>query len=118
MDDDALRKAKLTKLLEIEGYESVENLIEAVFSDSVSPAICMNEDCTFTCEMGGGHLPQSQHPSEGHTLIKDGAFTLMTRQRLGARLYVQSKGVPPCWARLRSRSPPLFSALHQFQLMP
>jgi hypothetical protein len=51
MDDDALRKAKLTKLLEIEGYERVEDLIEAVFSDSVSPAICMNEDCTFTCEM-------------------------------------------------------------------
>jgi hypothetical protein len=51
MDDDSLRKAKLTKLLEIEGYESVENLIEAVFSDSVSPAICMNEDCNFTCEM-------------------------------------------------------------------
>jgi hypothetical protein len=51
MDDDALRKAKLSKLLEIEGYESVEELIEAVFSDSVSPAICMNEDCSFTCEM-------------------------------------------------------------------
>jgi hypothetical protein len=51
MDDDALRKAKLAKLLEIEGYESVENLIEAIFSDSVSPAICINEDCNFTCEM-------------------------------------------------------------------
>ena len=51
MDDDALRKAKLAKLLEIEGYERVEDLIEAVFSDSVSPAICMNEDCNFTCEM-------------------------------------------------------------------
>ena len=51
MNDDALRKTKLAKLLEIEGYESVEDLIEAVFSDSVSPAICMNEDCNFTCEM-------------------------------------------------------------------
>jgi hypothetical protein len=51
MDDDALRKAKLAKLLEIEGYDSVETLMEAVFSDSVSPAICMNEDCDFTCEM-------------------------------------------------------------------
>jgi hypothetical protein len=51
MDDAGLRNAKLSKLLEIEGYESVEDLIEAVFSDSVSPAICMNEDCTFTCEM-------------------------------------------------------------------
>jgi hypothetical protein len=51
MNQAALRQAKLTKLLEIEGYERVEDLIEAVFSDSVSPAICMNEDCTFTCEM-------------------------------------------------------------------
>ena len=51
MDVDALRTAKLTKLLEIEGYESVEDLIEVVFSDSVSPAIYMNEDCNFTCEM-------------------------------------------------------------------
>ena len=49
--DDALREAKLAKLLEIEGYESVEELMEAVFSDSVSPAICMNEGCNFTCEM-------------------------------------------------------------------
>jgi hypothetical protein len=49
MDD--LTKRKLDKLLEIEGYESVEELMEAVFSDSVSPTICMNEDCDFTCEM-------------------------------------------------------------------
>jgi hypothetical protein len=51
MDDDALRKAKLAKILEIEGYDNVEELMEAVFSDSVSPAICMNEDCNFACEM-------------------------------------------------------------------
>ena len=44
---DALDKAKLAKLVEIEGYESIEALLEAVFSDSVSPAICMNEDCNF-----------------------------------------------------------------------
>ena len=51
MTDDALRKAKLAKLLEIEGYESIDELIEAVFLDAVSPAICMNEGCDFTCEM-------------------------------------------------------------------
>ena len=51
MDDDALRKAKLAKLIEIEGYDSIEALMEAVLGDSVSPAICMNEDCDFTCEM-------------------------------------------------------------------
>ena len=51
MDDDALRKAKLAKLIEIEGFDSIQQLMEAVFSDSVSPAICMNVDCNFTCEM-------------------------------------------------------------------
>jgi hypothetical protein len=49
--DDAVRHTKLSKLLEIEGYESVEQLIGAVLSDSLSPAICMNEGCHFTCEM-------------------------------------------------------------------
>jgi hypothetical protein len=49
--DDALRKAKLAKLIEIEGYDSPEELMQAVFGDSVSPAICMNEDYNFTCEM-------------------------------------------------------------------
>ena len=43
--------AKLAKLIEIEGYDSIEALMEAVLSDSVSPAICMNESCDFTCEM-------------------------------------------------------------------
>jgi hypothetical protein len=43
--------AKLAKLIEIEGYDSIEALMEAVLSDAVSPAICMNEDCDFTCEM-------------------------------------------------------------------
>ena len=51
MDDDALRQAKLAKLIEIDGFDSIEELMEAVFSDEVSPAICMNEDCNFTCEM-------------------------------------------------------------------
>jgi hypothetical protein len=51
MMDDALREAKLAKLIEIEGYDSFEELAEAVFSDAVSPAICVNEGCDFTCEM-------------------------------------------------------------------
>jgi hypothetical protein len=42
---------KLEKFLEIQGYERIEDLMEAVLSDSVSPAICMNEGCDFTCEM-------------------------------------------------------------------
>lgn len=42
---------KLTKLLEIEGYDTLEELAQAVFSDSVSPAICMNDGCDYTAEM-------------------------------------------------------------------
>jgi hypothetical protein len=51
MTHAALRRAKLAKLIEIEGYDSIEALLEAVLSDSVSPAICMNECCDYTCEM-------------------------------------------------------------------
>ena len=32
--DDTLRNAKLAKLIEIEGYDSVEDLAEAVLSDA------------------------------------------------------------------------------------
>ncbi len=48
---DALREAKLHKLIEIEGFDSLEELARAVLSDSVSPAICMNEGCDYACEM-------------------------------------------------------------------
>ena len=37
--------------MEIEGYENFEEMAQAILSDSVPPAICMNEDCNFTCEM-------------------------------------------------------------------
>ena len=47
----AAQRAKLATLMEIEGYDSIEDLAQAILSDSVSPAICMNEDCDFTCEM-------------------------------------------------------------------
>jgi hypothetical protein len=47
----AEQRAKLAALMEIEGYDNFEELAQAILSDSVSPAICMNEDCNFTCEM-------------------------------------------------------------------
>jgi hypothetical protein len=47
----AQKRAKLSKLIEIEGYDSIEQLAQTILSDSVSPAIYMNEDCDFTCEM-------------------------------------------------------------------
>jgi hypothetical protein len=49
--DDPFNHAKLAKLIETEGYDNPDELLEAVFSDVVSPAICMNEGCDFTCEM-------------------------------------------------------------------
>jgi hypothetical protein len=53
---DSRDDAKLAKLIEIEGYDSIEALMEAVFSDAVSPAICMNEGCDFTCDGSGCRL--------------------------------------------------------------
>jgi hypothetical protein len=44
----ATRKAKLAKLLAIEGYASTEAFAEAFVSDSVCPAICMSDDCDHT----------------------------------------------------------------------
>ena len=46
-----IEQQKLAKLLEIEGYDDITEPAEAIFSDSVSPAICINEGCTFTCDM-------------------------------------------------------------------
>ena len=51
MPTAAQRRAKLAKLIEIEGYDNFEEMAQAILSDSVSPAICMNEGCNFTCEM-------------------------------------------------------------------
>jgi hypothetical protein len=45
---------KLAALYQIEGYDDFVALAEAVLSDSISPAICVNPDnpsCNFTCEM-------------------------------------------------------------------
>ena len=40
-------EAKLAKPLEIEDYDTLENLIETVLGDSVSIAIYRNEDCNL-----------------------------------------------------------------------
>jgi hypothetical protein len=46
-----MRRAKLDLLVETEGFDSLDDLIAATISDSVSPAICMNEGCDYTAEM-------------------------------------------------------------------
>lgn len=45
------KSKKLMRLCEIEGYETVHDLISAVATDSVCPAICMTEGCEYTAEM-------------------------------------------------------------------
>jgi hypothetical protein len=49
--DDALREAKLAKLIEIEGYDSADELMEAIFSDAVSPAIKASSQLHRGCPM-------------------------------------------------------------------
>jgi len=49
--DAAKRRSKLNQLIEIEGFESEEALLAAVITDSVSPAICLNDGCDYTAEM-------------------------------------------------------------------
>ena len=49
-----IRKAKLAKLIELEGFESETALFEMAIADSVCPAICCNPDnpdCDYTAEM-------------------------------------------------------------------
>lgn len=39
---------KLQTLIEIEGFESIEEFGERYSFDSVIPGICMNDDCDYT----------------------------------------------------------------------
>jgi hypothetical protein len=47
----SVEQQKLAALLQSEGYDTLEELLEAVFSDSVSPGICMNSGCDYTTEV-------------------------------------------------------------------
>jgi hypothetical protein len=42
---------KLMKLCDVEGFKNALDLVEAVSSNSVCPAICMTEGCDHTAEM-------------------------------------------------------------------
>lgn len=46
-----VRRAKLAKLVELEGFDSVDAFLEAAAVDSVSPAICLKDGCHYTAEM-------------------------------------------------------------------
>ncbi len=45
------RRDKLKTLAEYEGFDSIENLLEAASCDSVSPGICVSEGCDYTAEI-------------------------------------------------------------------
>lgn len=64
------KAAKLRKLVESEGYPSVDALLQACIADSVSPGICTEPECDYTteiepdqrrgyCEACGGQTVQS-----------------------------------------------------------
>jgi hypothetical protein len=44
-----LREAKLNQILESEGYDNLDTLLEVSITDSVCPAACIN--CSYTTEM-------------------------------------------------------------------
>ena len=43
----SLQQQKLATRCTIEGFESLDQLLEATALDSVSPAICMTEGCNY-----------------------------------------------------------------------
>jgi hypothetical protein len=43
--------AKLMKLCDLEGFDCLDDLLQAAATDSVCPAICMTEGCDYTAEM-------------------------------------------------------------------
>lgn len=48
---DEKRRMQLDQLVETEGFDSLDELLEMAIGDSVSPAICLNDDCDYTTEM-------------------------------------------------------------------
>jgi hypothetical protein len=40
--------SKLNDLIEVEGYEDAEDLMNEIMYDSVNPGICMNPGCDYT----------------------------------------------------------------------
>ena len=45
------KAAKLMKLCELEGFDSLDDLLRIAVTDSVCPAICVTEGCDHTTEM-------------------------------------------------------------------
>ena len=73
-----MRRAKLAKLCEIEGFDDETAMFAAAVSDSASPAICCNPDepdCDYTAEM---------EPDQDHGWCEEcGANTMVAALVLG-----------------------------------
>lgn len=49
--DRELRRTKLSKLIESEGFENLEQMLQSTVFDSVCPGICVNSECNCTVEV-------------------------------------------------------------------
>jgi hypothetical protein len=45
------REAKLQRLAELEGFETVDEIFDAAVTDSVCPGICISPGCDYTTEV-------------------------------------------------------------------
>jgi hypothetical protein len=45
------REAKLRKLAELEGFETVDEMFDAAVTDVVCPGICINLGCDYTADV-------------------------------------------------------------------
>jgi hypothetical protein len=45
------KAVKLMTLCDLEGFNNLDDLLQAAATDSVCPAICMTEGCDYTVEM-------------------------------------------------------------------
>lgn len=49
--DRELRRTKLAKLIQNEGFANLEQMLQSTVFDSVSPGICVNPECIHTVEV-------------------------------------------------------------------
>lgn len=71
-----MSQAKINKVLEIEGYDDITELMEESLFDGRCPAICMNEECDYTEDMEpdvtDGWCPECETNSMKSPLILGG----------------------------------------------
>jgi hypothetical protein len=60
---------KLMRLCEVEGYETVHDLISAVATDTVCPAICMTEGCDYSAELEPDQCEGYCESCGGNTMV-------------------------------------------------